>query len=60
MSLRLLGIVFDIAILALSGFYYKQWTLGPLIMLGPPVGQLRRVFSKSFLAAGNANLFSRL
>ncbi|KAG6295564.1 hypothetical protein E4U09_002132 [Claviceps aff. purpurea] len=26
----------NIALIALSAFYYSQWTLGPLIMMGPP------------------------
>ncbi|KAJ2969644.1 hypothetical protein NQ176_g8556 [Zarea fungicola] len=37
MSLRVLTVAFDVAVIALSAFYNQQWTIGPLIMLGPPV-----------------------
>lgn len=40
MSLRLLSIIFSIAIIGVSAFYYTNWTLGALIMMGPPVRQL--------------------
>ncbi|KAH7022164.1 hypothetical protein EDB80DRAFT_805832 [Ilyonectria destructans] len=36
MSLRLLSIIFSIAIIGVSAFYYAHWTLGALIMMGPP------------------------
>ncbi|KAH6989120.1 hypothetical protein BKA56DRAFT_668304 [Ilyonectria sp. MPI-CAGE-AT-0026] len=36
MSLRLLSIIFSIAIIGVSAFYYANWTLGALIMMGPP------------------------
>ncbi|KAG6117512.1 hypothetical protein E4U13_001001 [Claviceps humidiphila] len=36
LSLRLISIAMNIALIALSAFYYYQWTLGPLIMMGPP------------------------
>lgn len=42
-SLRLLSIIFSIAIIGVSAFYYAHWTLGALIMMGPPVRQLGRV-----------------
>lgn len=45
MSLRLLSIIFSIAIIGVSAFYYAHWTLGALIMMGPPVRQLGRVLA---------------
>ncbi|KAG6237156.1 hypothetical protein E4U25_002998 [Claviceps purpurea] len=36
LSLRLISIAMNIALIALSAFYYYEWTLGPLIMMGPP------------------------
>lgn len=37
LSLRLLSIICNIAILGFSAFYYNKWTIGALIMMGPPV-----------------------
>lgn len=37
LSLRLLSIILNLAIIIFSVFYYTKWTLGPLIMMGPPV-----------------------
>ncbi|KAM5354797.1 hypothetical protein ACJ41O_001443 [Fusarium nematophilum] len=36
MSFRLLSILSSIAIVGFSAFYFTNWTLGPLIMMGPP------------------------
>ncbi|KAG6053762.1 hypothetical protein E4U17_004382 [Claviceps sp. LM77 group G4] len=36
LSLRLISITMNVALIALSAFYYSQWTLGPLIMMGSP------------------------
>ncbi|KAF4979043.1 hypothetical protein FZEAL_4674 [Fusarium zealandicum] len=36
LSLRLLSIIFCIAAICFSAFYYSKWTIGALIMMGPP------------------------
>ncbi|KAF3354074.1 hypothetical protein VDGD_06384 [Verticillium dahliae] len=36
LSLRLLSAVFNIAAIGFSVFYLTNWTIGPLLMMGPP------------------------
>ena len=42
MSLRALSIVFNVAIVGFSAYYYTKWTVGALLMLGPPVSSPSR------------------
>ena len=36
-TLRLLSVTFDAAVIGFSAYFYSKWTIGPLLMLGPPV-----------------------
>ncbi|KAK7428447.1 hypothetical protein QQZ08_005066 [Neonectria magnoliae] len=36
--LRLLSTLFSSAIIGVSVFYYKHWTVGAIVMMGPPAG----------------------
>jgi hypothetical protein len=39
-SLRLLSILLSVTTIGISAFYATNWTIGALIMLGPPVSLL--------------------